>query len=910
MGVWFDTASSGLARKGSERRSSRRSVRRSNSARHPNAWPASAKPDQTQDTPSRRHQDLVRHPDSAIDSSGPFSEMSRRWSQRFSVAPATPVQRTSTQVSQEEEGEKGAQQSARSISPDEPPAQLRVPAYRFAMSPETPLNRDRDSATDTATSWKQPPDKAPSSSKTPPRASNRSTNESGRKQSLNDHSQYYVGGSQSNDPFTGSMAHTSFYSQEGPFPDLQTFGLEATGVTDTNPFHLARFAQEEPSGAARTSRVDRREDNEPQLVHENIFDMQSSRLHAEGSDAASTDGQLQPAVARKDPALYDHLQYRILQTAMDLWLLRCKIAESMEDWNTMEDHGHEAHNLAEHLGWGPFVARCALLIGVARYKQGHWIGADASFDVAQRMGGYDVPQSEINEWRRLVDEKLGQSLAASVDGMSAVSGVERAPFITPLASVIEEKEDFPWASIKRDEPTTADSPTSQYSSHQSELSAQGKGVTLVSDAPSQRHTPPEKFNHTGGMGATEASESASSRDIGTQSNNHTNGGSSADHILRLPSRPAQLAARLPAAIKISSDPKPASIASPRLYDPRPHPVASPPLRTATPPLRVALQMARNTRSGLNEMELPSLPKQAFRRLNHSADGANELGGVPLDLGSPESVRLATEATDLLSTIPSSSVSPFSIPHEQAMIAKRSWATNKPPTRPVTQSMYFPNPRSYVPKPESYQEAAVARLPQAISPDVARHWHQQKLKDARMESGSTGVKDFALTRVHSARSTSDFAWPRASVLRSSPPPPPSRPGWTPRQRPPRKPHSIYARRPPAQRAISEHKANEGIRPRSVRPTSWGPTGSPHPVGQASDSEAGQKGTMSCTEGKEQERRGWMTGWKRNKSKSEHVEDSDAESGSENERTGTEVEDRRNMSDDRSSDEGGGVSTVDG
>ncbi|KAI4206737.1 MAG: hypothetical protein LQ346_000926 [Caloplaca aetnensis] len=900
-------------------------MRRSNSARHSNAWPASAKPNRAQDTPSRRHRELVRHPDSAIDSSGPFSGMSRRWSKRFSVAPDTPVQRRSTQASQEEEEEKGAQQSARSISPDEPPAQLRVPAYRFAMSPETPLNRDGDSTTDTATSWKQPPDRAPSSSKRPPRTFTWSTNKSGRKLSLNYNGQYYVGGSQANDPFTGSMAQTSFYSHEGPSRDWQTSGLEATGVTDTNPIHLARFGQEEPSGAARNSRVGRGEVNEPQLVHEKTSEMQSPRLHAEGGDAASTDEQLQPAMARKDPALYDHLQYRILQTAMDLWLLRCKIAESMEDWNAMENHGHEAHNLAEHLQWGPFVARCALLIGVARYKQGHWIGADESFDVAQRMGGYDEPQSEIEEWRRLVDEKLGQSLAASVDGMSAVLREERAPFITPLASVVEEKEDCPWPSTERDEPATADSPTSQYSTDQPELSAQGKGVTLLSDAPPQRHTPSAPLENSGVMGAIGASESASSRDIGPQTSTHTDGGSPADHILRLPSRPAQLAARLPAAIKISSDPKPASIGSPRLYDPSPGPLASPLLRTATPPLRIALQMARNTRSGLSEMELPSPLKQASRGLNDSADSANDQGGVPLDLGSLESVRLATETTELLPTIPSSSVSPFSIPHEQAMIAERPWATSKPPYRPVTQSKYFPNARSYVPQPESYQEPAVDRPPQAVSPDMARRWHQQKLKDARMESGITGVKNFALTGVHSARSTSNLASPRASVLHTPPPPPPSRPGWKPRQRPPGKPHSIYARRPSAQHVISERNANEGTRPRSVRPVSWGPTGSPYAVGQASNSGAGQKGTVSQSPrtlgrtitfaddlygGKGAGKKEMDDVLEKNKSKNEDVEDSDTKSGFESERTRTELEDRREMNDDRSSDEGGGVSIEDG
>lgn len=722
--------------------------------------------------------------------------------------------------------------------------------------------------------------------------------------------QHYTEDSQANDAFTSSMAHTSFNSHTAPYGDFDASGIGATDATDTNSLHLAWIGHEVPSVTAQMSGVDRRKVQKHRLVSEKLFDRQSRQMHAGNDYGASADEELQSAIAIKDPPLFDNLIDRMLQTAVDLWLLRSKIAYSLEDWNAMESHGHQARYLADHLQWEPFVAKCAFPIGVARYKQGDWLGAYENFKMAERTAGYYIPPSEILEWVALTDKRLGQSVAASLYSMSSEPGEERAPFITPLGSVIEEKHEIPWPSMEHDGPAAGDSPTSQYSTDEPKSSGEGEagGVSLSSSAPRRHshHAPLQKLSRL---------------EVVPRHSSNTDDGSPTDQIQSLPSRPARLPGRLPAAIKLASNAAPASIGSPRLYDPRSHPVASPPLRTATPPLRIALQMAQNTRSGLIEMELPSPPKQASHDPSDLADSTSDHNGVPLDSGSSESVPPATESTDPLPAIPSSSISPFSIPNKLAMIAERSWATNEAPHPPVTRPEHFPYPRR-VPQPENYRKQTTRPPPQATSPDMARRWHQLKLEDARIEAEISKAKNIASPRVRSARSASYFASPRASVLRSPPPPPPQ-PGSSPRQRPPNKRQSIYSR-PTTQRAMSDRSAYGQIGPRSVRPKSWGPMGGPHPLSQgpypgavrngtAQDGPRGPRRRITFADeldgGREAGRKEKEDGLAKNKTPRKGVEDSGAESGNMGEGGGVEREDRREVSEDGSSEEGGGVSVGD-
>ncbi|KAL8921214.1 MAG: hypothetical protein Q9208_005825 [Pyrenodesmia sp. 3 TL-2023] len=877
-------------------------MRRSNPDRPSSARSSTA--ELPQNTPSQRHRNLVRHPDSAINSSGPFSGAARRWSKRSSAAPDTP-----------QEDNQSTQQSTRSFSPDEPPAQLRTSAHRFAISPDTPLNHDADSATDEATPWKPPPSTASPFSGRRPRTSSGSM-------SMTDHymfpdfsGQHYTEVSQANGMFTVSMPHTSLNSHTAPYYDSDATGIGATDAIDINSSHLARIGHEEPSPAAQGFPVRRRNVHKPRFVNRKVLERQSRQSHADEDDAASTDEKLQSAVTIKDPPLFDTLPDRMLQTTVDLWLLRSKIAYSLEDWNAMEDYAYQARYLAGHLEWEPFVAKCAFSIGVARYNQGDWLGAYENFDEAKKTAGYYIPPAEISKWLALADERSGQSVAASLYSMSSEPGQERAPFITPLDSVVEESKEFVWPSIEHDGPATGDSPTSQYSTDDPGPSAEGGGggVPLSSGA-RERHSsqaPLQKSSHRG---------------VFPQNRSDTDDGSPIDQILRLPSRPARLPARLPAAIKLASNAAPASIGSPRLYDPRPHPVASPPLRTATPPLRIALQMAQNNRSGLNEMELPSPPKRASCEPSDFADSASDHNGAPLDLGSTRSVRIPTETTDPLPAIPSSSISPFSIPHELAMIAERPRVTNEASHPPVARPKHFPSPSSYprrVPHPANYHKQTTRPPPQATSPDMARRWHQQKLEDARIEAEINRVKDIASPRVRSARPASYFASPRASILHPAAPPP-LQPGWSARQAPPNKRQSIYFR-PTTQQAISDRSAYGETGPRSARPKSWGPMGRPHPLSQGSDPRAVWNGIVKdgplgprrritfadeLNDGREAGRKGKEGGLTGNKTTVKDVENSDGESGDNGGQSGAEREDRRKVSEDRSSEEGGGVSIKDG
>lgn len=117
------------------------------------------------------------------------------------------------------------------------------------------------------------------------------------------------------------------------------------------------------------------------------------------------DIKLQPAGLTRDPYLYDNIGAKMRQMTVDLWLLRTKVAEYVKDWKAMENYGRQAHKLAGDLRWEPFVAQCALPIGIALFNQGEWFGAYENFEEAEKTQGYYLAPETISVWQRLAAVK-------------------------------------------------------------------------------------------------------------------------------------------------------------------------------------------------------------------------------------------------------------------------------------------------------------------------------------------------------------------------------------------------------------------------------------------------------------------------------------------------------------------------
>ncbi|KAI4123099.1 MAG: hypothetical protein LQ338_005445 [Usnochroma carphineum] len=593
---WFPVAPQRSSRRRLTRVDARSSVRRGKSSQPSSASNAAAV--SAQNTPLRRYRNAVWHPDSAIESSGQLSPRAlRRVSKRIAAAPNTPLQLPDSWSSLRDNQE-DPELSAISGGLIEAAPSLRVPKSRFVISPETPLNHDDSDGTDTESLPQQAsrePIPIPGPQSPTP---SRSMGEIDQSPFRDFSGHHFVGNDQEDDPFAGSKR--SLDPPRTPDDDSRAFAPRAPN-SDASPPELVGMGRDQRS-VAHLFRVDRGEVRRPQLVNEKMLELKCRGLDVEDA-AGSMDEGLLPALPTKDPPLYDNLRDKMRQMAVDLWLLRSKIAYSMEEWKAMEQHSQQAHDLADDLQWEPFVAKCAFPLGIALFNQKDWLGAYENFEEAEKTRGYYIPRSELLRWLTMASAQLDQSAAPSLFSMSAGPG-ERAPFITPLDSVVEEKEEYPFPAAEDQKPRSEDFPTFQYSMQESGHETGVAGASLPSRA-LLAFSPqaPLEFSQAPVTEATKPTARAPSlaRSVASHPFNNTSSISPTDRILRLPARPA----RAPAAVTLANNPAPASISSPRLYDPGPHPNPSPPMRANTPPLRTALYVPRShAASSLSEMELP------------------------------------------------------------------------------------------------------------------------------------------------------------------------------------------------------------------------------------------------------------------------------------------------------------------
>ncbi|KAL9022800.1 MAG: hypothetical protein Q9185_000063 [Variospora sp. 1 TL-2023] len=411
--------------------------------------------------------------------------------------------------------------------------------------------------------------------------------------------------------------------------------------------------------AARWFRAERAEVRKPKRISEWELDMVFLRWKAEDDDET-----LRSALPKVDPPLYDNIKDKMRQVAVELCLLRSRIAYSMQNWDEMEIRSQQAYNLAADLQWEPFKAKCALPLGVALYQQGKWEGAYENFLEALNTGEFYGPRSVIQKWINLVTERRLR---------------ERAMFMTPLDSVVEEEEVFSFPRRQDRNLESRDPPSLHHSLQVAEYSTRDTALPRTSEAHSSS-APLKQVTQAVLTGVTRYTGYAAD-------------GSTTDRVLDGP-----------AVITVSTDPNPASFGSPRLYNPKAGPAPSPPMRAETPPLRPALFLPRTlAASSLSEMELPPQYAQKVRK----GDPSSEPGqGALLQDGPQEDDRQPLKPSSLLTrTERSPQLSP-----------SRQYSGRKSDVVPIQQSQAL----SPLEQADSEIIPPVSSLPSRLKPDELRN----------------------------------------------------------------------------------------------------------------------------------------------------------------------------------------------
>ncbi|KAL8962966.1 MAG: hypothetical protein Q9193_000705, partial [Seirophora villosa] len=542
-----------------------------------------------QTSPMTRYRNAVRHPDSAANSARLSSSSgSRRWSKRAVPAPDTPEQRLYSQSSRRSYPESPVLSR---ISSDQAEVHVRARASqeRLTSSPVTPLHQKDGNAIDTGVLRRRASGRLSPSSGRPSQTPSRTM------KGVNFSGQHSIANVEEDGPSASSS--TQPHLEQIKATDYES-GIPASTATKTNagPFEAGQMGKKQRR-AAPLSRAGRGEVRKPKLVSERMFESASRQLQSQ-DDVTPVDETLRSALPTKDPPLYDNIKDKLRQMTVELWLVGAKIAYSLRNWKAMEHQSQQAYNLAADLQWEPFKAQCAFPLGVALSRQGLWVRAYESFEEAEKTNGYYIPRSEILTWLTLAAESYARSAAPFSSAISAAAE-GRAPFLTPLDSVVEEKEEFPFPTKENRKPEGEEPPNPEYS-----LQAAGPLAT-------EPASPTKPEGNSSSAPLQEVSQAVVTRVDRTVAKalrsetsrygGNTADGSPTDRVPGLPSRPADM----PAAVTLATLPAPASIGSPRLYTPKDQAASSPSMAAGTPSLRPALYMLRTgAASSLSEMELP------------------------------------------------------------------------------------------------------------------------------------------------------------------------------------------------------------------------------------------------------------------------------------------------------------------
>ncbi|KAL8728166.1 MAG: hypothetical protein Q9166_005560 [cf. Caloplaca sp. 2 TL-2023] len=229
--------------------------------------------------------------------------------------------------------------------------------------------------------------------------------------------------------------------------------------------------------AARWGRV-RKEIRKPKLIRDKDFERKARQIDLD-NDGGSADKVFLSAGFLRDPPLYDNLPDKLRQMTVELLLRRSSIACILEDWKAMDACSRQAHEFARDFNWEPFVAQCAYWTGIARYKLKDWIGAYDKFEEADKTAGYYIAREDVLSWLSQTLKKLEETPVPS-SGLSAARG-EQAPYFTPLGTVFEEQENFPFLVPETQNPAEGNLDKSKHPPQKEDQSMQVVDTSLPAD---------------------------------------------------------------------------------------------------------------------------------------------------------------------------------------------------------------------------------------------------------------------------------------------------------------------------------------------------------------------------------------------------------------------------------------------
>lgn len=209
----------------------------------------------------------------------------------------------------------------------------------------------------------------------------------------------------------------------------------------------------------------------PKLISDQEIEAEAFQVGFNGKTESAHE-ELPFAESEKHPPLYNNFPDQLRQMAVEILLQRSKVAYTLKDWNTMDSSSRQAYNLATYFKWEPYLARCAFWIGIALYHRKKWTEAYEAFEEADKTNGYYIARRIILHWLRETSKRLEGSPWST--GLSAIRG-ENPPVLTPLDTVVEEEDSFPFPDTgnpyradQKDAPSNIGAPTEDESIHATE----------------------------------------------------------------------------------------------------------------------------------------------------------------------------------------------------------------------------------------------------------------------------------------------------------------------------------------------------------------------------------------------------------------------------------------------------------
>ena len=357
--------------------------------------------------------------------------------------------------------------------------------------------------------------------------------------------------------------------------------------------------------SAQWSRRERGEVRKPKFVSEKDLEWKSRQIDA----GLFADEDPPYHVLKKDPPLYDNLPDQIRQTTVDVWLLRCRTVLILEDWQTLESHGQHASRLAHGLSWEPFQAQCAFYVGIALYQRGNWLEAYESFETAEKTQGYYIRREDLLYWLRLCSKKLEDPW---MNDQSAKSQ-EAVYNLTPLTSRATGRQNS--SRLNPREIISASLSASQAAS-QSWHSDTGSSDHDGDSNTDHTENSPQHSDKTKKSQSSQSAEHATAEHQGHPTITHEppsrisstqaiNSDKPNDPPNNVPSQLLTHRRVVPAPVILSANPVPASMRSPRRFDPGAR--NSPPAKDTNSNLRTNLPGTPSSSSLSNSMTLPNDP---------------------------------------------------------------------------------------------------------------------------------------------------------------------------------------------------------------------------------------------------------------------------------------------------------------